>query len=137
MYKNIMVPVDLAHQDKLDKALSVAADLAGHFDARICYVGVTTSQPSSVAHNPREYAEKLEDFAAEHAKQTGKEIATKTVISHDPARDLDDTLGKAAHELGADLIVMASHVPNFAEHIFATNAGYLANHIDTSVFIVR
>jgi nucleotide-binding universal stress UspA family protein len=137
MYKKIMVPVDLAHKDKLDKALGVAADLAKHFDASVCFVGVTANPPSSVAHSAEEYAEKLDAFAAEQSQKSGLEITTKTVVSHDPARDLDDTLGKAAHELGSDLIVMASHVPNFAEHIFASNAGYLANHIDTSVFIVR
>lgn len=137
MYKKIMVPVDLAHADKLDKAIQVAADLASHYGASVCFVGVTASQPSSVAHSSEEYAEKLDAFAAEQGKAKGVEIATKTVVSHDPARDLDDKLGEAAHELGSDLIVMASHVPNFAEHIFASNAGYLANHLDTSVFIVR
>lgn len=137
MYSKIMVPVDLAHTDKLDKAIDAAADLAGHYGASLCFVGVTASPPSPVAHSSEEYAEKLEAYAAEQGKAKGLEIATRTVVSHDPARDLDNKLGQAAHELGSDLIVMASHVPNFAEHIFASNAGYLASHIDTSIFIVR
>lgn len=137
MYNRIMVPVDLAHADKLDKALDTAADLASHYGAKLCFVGVTTSQPSSVAHSSEEYAEKLDAFAAERAQKHSQEIETKTVVSHDPARDLDEALGKAAKELDSDLIVMASHVPNFAEHIFSSNAGYLASHMDTSVFVVR
>lgn len=137
MYSKIMVPVDLGHTDKLDKAIKVAADLSGHYGAPVCFVGVTASPPSAVAHSSEEYAQKLEAYATEQGRAQGLSIATKTVISHDPARDLDDRLGEAAHELGADLIVMASHVPNFAEHIFASNAGYLASHVDTSVFIVR
>jgi nucleotide-binding universal stress UspA family protein len=32
---------------------------------------------------------------------------------------------------------MGSHVPGFAEHLFSSNAGYLASHTDISVFIVR
>ena len=137
MYKNIMVPVDLAHQKTLDKALAVATDLARHYGAALCVVGVTASQPSSVARSSAEYAEKLAAFAAQLSEKSGLKIETRAVVSHDPARDLDSALGKAAGELGADLIVMASHVPSFAEHIFASNAGYLASHVERSVFIVR
>jgi nucleotide-binding universal stress UspA family protein len=28
-------------------------------------------------------------------------------------------------------------VPGFAEHLFSSNAGYLASHADISVFVVR
>lgn len=137
MYKNIMVPVDLAHADKLEKALAAAADLSKHYKAAICYVGVTAAAPGEVAHNPTEYAETLERFAAEDGKKRGVEVKAKTVTSHDPVRDLDDALGEAIKELGADLVVMASHVPSFADHLFSSNAGYLASHAETSVFIVR
>ena len=41
MFKKIMVPVDLAHLPALQKALDVAADMARHYDAALCYVGVT------------------------------------------------------------------------------------------------
>jgi nucleotide-binding universal stress UspA family protein len=64
VFKHIMVPVDLAHEGRLDRALDVAADLAAHYGARVTYVGVTVPQPSSVAHNPEEFAEKLARFAA-------------------------------------------------------------------------
>lgn len=137
MYNKIMVPVDLAHADKLEKALATAADLSKHYKASVCYVGVTAAAPSEVAHTPEEFAEKLKSFAAEQAEKRGIEIETTTITSHDPARDLDDALGDAIRAHGADLVVMASHVPTFADHIFASNAGYLASHVNTSVFIVR
>ena len=137
MYEKIMVPVDLAHVDKLEKALETAADLSKHYKAAISYVGVTAAAPSEVAHNPKEFSEKLERFAAEQGKKRGVKIEAKTMTSHDPARDLDDALGEAIKELGADLVVMASHVPTFADHVFSSNAGYLASHANTSVFIVR
>jgi universal stress protein F len=38
MYKNIIIPVDLAHQEGLVKALTVGADLAKHYDAKITAV---------------------------------------------------------------------------------------------------
>lgn len=57
MFKKIMAPVDLAHMDRLEKALKCTADLAKHYDAEVIFVGVTSSTPSSMAHTPAEYAE--------------------------------------------------------------------------------
>ncbi|QPC44717.1 universal stress protein [Kaustia mangrovi] len=137
MYQTIMVPVDLAHVERLDKALKTAADLAKHYGASVCYVGVSTAQPGAVAHTPREFAEKLEQFGKEEAQKRDVQATTKAVMSHDPSIDLDDTLMKAVKETCADLVVMASHTPGLPEHIFASNAGYMASHADVSVFVVR
>lgn len=137
MYKKIMVPVDLSHTDKLDKAVATAADLSNHYKAPVQMVAVTSSAPGSVAHNPEEFAAKLKEYAGAQGSKYGIEIGSHAIVSPDPTIDLDDKLGREAHDIGADLIVMSSHVPGFAEHIFSSNAGYLASHTDISVFIVR
>jgi nucleotide-binding universal stress UspA family protein len=137
MYTKIMVPVDLAHIDKLDKALTTATDLAKHYRIPVCYVGVTAETPTSVAHTPKEYSEKLQAFGANQAEQHGLDVTTKAYPSHDPTIDLDRTLIDAAAENGADLIVMASHVPGVADHIFHSNAGTVASYSKVSVFVVR
>lgn len=137
MYKSILVPVDLAHADRLEKALGTAADLSRHYDIPVCYVGVTTAIPGGVAHTPQEFAGKLAAFGEAQAAAHGITASTKMCVSHDPAVDLDATLMQAIEEVGADLVVMASHVPGVPEHVFATNAGYLANHARVSVFVIR
>lgn len=138
MYKKIMVPVDLNHTDRLEKALMIAADLAGLYGSAVHYVGVTTSGPGSVAHTPEEYTSKLEAFGkAQAEKYSLPQETTATYVSHDPSIDLDRTLLKAVEESGADLVVVASHVPGLPEHIFASNAGYLAAHAKISVMVVR
>jgi nucleotide-binding universal stress UspA family protein len=137
MYKKMMVPVDLAHVDKLDKALTTARDLANHYETPIVYVGVTPSTPTDVAHTPEEYEQKLADFGRRQAEADGTQVDTKCYLSHDPARDLYKILTDACDELGADVIVMASHVPGVEEHFFTSNAGYVASHADVSVFVVR
>ncbi|MGI9476577.1 MAG: universal stress protein [Hyphomicrobiaceae bacterium] len=137
MYKNIMVPVDLAHPEKLTKALAVSADLARHYGAILTAVSVTASAPTTVAHTPQEFAAKLQAFGEEQSKAHGVTFATRATVSPDPVIDMDDALEKTASELGCDLVVMASHVPGFAEHIFASRAGYLASHSALSVLVVR
>jgi nucleotide-binding universal stress UspA family protein len=137
MYSNIMIPVDLGHTNQMDKALSVAADIAKLYGAQAHIVGVGQTVPSAIARTPQEYAAKLATYAAEQSKALGATFHPHAEISHDPAVELDDVLARAATALGIDLIVMGSHVPGFAEHIFASNAGYLASHAPMSVLVVR
>lgn len=136
-FRHIMVPVDLAHRDKLDKALSVAADLGKRYGAPVTLVGAAAPEPSAVARTFAEFAGKLQALADEEAVKSGVETKAKAVDCPDPRRDLDDALAGAAEEIGADLVVMASHVPTFADHVLASNAGALASHTEASVFIVR
>lgn len=136
MFKHIMVPVDLGHLDRLERALKVAADLAKHYDAQITYVGVTFPQPSSIAHNPKEFGEKLAKFAAAQGEiQEVAKTSSETVISHDPTIDMDSKLVEAAHKLKTDLVVMGSHIPKAFE--MRTHGGHLASLTDMSIMLVR
>lgn len=137
MYTRIVVPVDLAHSDKLTRVLAVAADLCKHYHSEIYLLAVTTSAPSEIAHDPKEFSEELAKFASTQSAALGVEFNSRSAISHDPAIDLKKVLDTQIHELKADLVVMASHVPGFGDYIFASNSGYLASHTDLSVFVVR
>lgn len=137
MFNKIMVPVDLAHLDALEKSLTVAADMARHYNAALCYVGVTTSQPSSVARTPEEYREKLLGFAREHAPDNDHEATAAVYSSHDPVADLDDILLRAIKELEVDLVVMGTHLPHHIDAIMPANGSKVAAHSEVSVFLVR
>ncbi|NIZ13104.1 universal stress protein [Phaeobacter sp. HF9A] len=137
MFSNIVVPVDLAHEAALQKALQVAADLAKIHNAAICYVGVTSASPGVVAHTPEEYKQKLENFAQSQAAQHGVQASSHTILSHDPAIDLNKALEKAISDLGADLVVMASHVPNMSDYIWTGHGAHVAAHSKASVLLVR
>lgn len=137
MFSKIMVPVDLKHRDKMSRALSVAKTLANSDGAELHIVGVTMTSPTEVAANPEEFKEKLAAFAEESSREFGVPFEAHAEISHDMTIDLDDILKSTAEKIGADLIVMASHVPGLAEHVFASNAGYIASHVSMSVLVLR
>lgn len=136
-YEKIMVPVDLLHADKLAHALDTAAALSKLYRASVTYVGVTASAPGPLAHNPKEYADKLEEFVAEQAKIHGIDASAHPVVSHDPAVELDQALVEAVHQTGCDLVVMATHIPNIGDHLWPSNGGRVATHTDASIFLVR
>ncbi|MBE0489841.1 MAG: universal stress protein [Halomonas sp.] len=137
MYSKIMVPIDLAHIQLIEPTLQTVADLARHYDAEVCYVGVTSSAPGSVARTPQEFSQKLEAFAQERAKVHGQPVSTHTIVSPDPIADLDDDLIQAIKDVGADLVVMPTHPPKHIDVIMPSHGGKVATHTDVSVFLVR
>lgn len=137
MYTNIMVPVDLTKLEELERALQVAADMAKLYGAEIHYVSVTPEAPSELGKRPSDFASKLEDFASQQATLHGVKTRSHPVTAHDATADLNKTLSSAGDEIGADLIIMASHIPGFLDHIFRSHGGYVATHSDLSVFLVR
>ncbi|SNY93360.1 Nucleotide-binding universal stress protein, UspA family [Cohaesibacter sp. ES.047] len=137
MFKTIMVPVDLRHVAKLDKALTIAADMAKKDEADVIYVGITGPEPGALGHTPKEYGDKLDAFAASQTKAHGIKATTHMIVANDPSIDIDKKLLEAAKEISADLVVMATHVPNFSDAIWPSHGGHLASHTDASIFLVR
>jgi nucleotide-binding universal stress UspA family protein len=137
MYNRIMIPIDLGHADALERSCTVASDLAAHFGATLVFVGVTSSLPGALGHNPAEFTEKLAAFAKAHVSGTDVDADIHTVISHDPAAEMNSALMKAVKETGADLVVMQSHKPGLADYIFEGHGPYIAQHAAASVMLVR
>lgn len=132
-----MVPVDLEHIDQLEKSLTIAADLSKHYETPICYVGVSNEQPSPISHNPAEFEQKLNEFTENQANHHGVQATSRAFVGHDLVADVDDVLLKAVKEVGADLVIMASHVPKLVNYIWPSNGGKIAAHSDAAVFVVR
>jgi nucleotide-binding universal stress UspA family protein len=137
LFERLMVPVDLAHAESLEKALSVAGEIARSSGASIAYVGVSSAAPGAVAHNPQEFSHKLEDLAKAQGAAHGQPVEAHPMIVHDPAADLEEALLKAADETGADLIVMASHMPGPGHRVILSNGGRVARDASASVLVVR
>ncbi len=137
MFKRIMAPVDLHHADDLIPALDLAAELAKLHGAEIVYVGVGSNAPGDLGRTPEAYAERLEAFARERTEKTGVQGHAHPALSHDPTSDLDKRLLEAVEETGADLVVMQTHRPGWADHWFGSHGGKVASHAPVSVLLVR
>ncbi len=137
MFSRILVPVDLSHLDRLEKALNVAAREAQSHDASVIYMGVTEEAPGAVARNPKEYARKLEAFVADQVDAHGVTAEALCVVSNDPATEINKLILKSAQDAGADLVVMAGHSPRMLDWIMPSHGGWVAEHSTISVFVVR
>lgn len=138
MYSRILVPVDLENADKLGKALDFAASLAKQSNATVVYAGVVDAAPSSGKTTDSDrMAAKLDAFAAEQATSQGIKTDDMVTLRHDLHLNVGSEIIESAVAKSCDLIVMASHVPGFKDHILSSNAGYVASHAPMSVFVIR
>lgn len=137
MFSNIMVPVDLVHIDTIAKALDVAGDMARHYGATIKVVSVGGELPSELGHTPGEFEKTVMEFAAGLRDRYGVDVDAEPIVAHDPEVETTASLMQAIDDTGADLVIMASHVPGILEHIFNSHGGYIASHAKVSVFVVR
>ncbi|MHA7776339.1 universal stress protein [Roseibium sp. M-1] len=137
MFKKILIPIDLRHADKLEKSVQAGANLAKADNIAVVFAAVTSNAPGALAHTPEEFRNKLASYATEQGRLHGIDATGHEVFVHDPAVELEDGLLKAVHECGADLVVMATHIPHLPDHIWPSNGGRIAAHADVSVFLVR
>jgi len=137
MFEKMLVPVDLAHIDGLRRALAAASDLGKLYETEICYLSVTSTAPGTVARSPEEYQEKLEEFAREQAETHGQRVSAKVLVSVDPAVELDDKLVEAIDDVGADLVVMATHHHGRHDIIMPSNGSHVAKETNASIFLLR
>lgn len=137
MYKKIMVPVDLSHTRALAGALSVAGMMAETCGAELIFAGVHRTDPAAPGESKAAYADRLTSFAKGQPAAQTVAVSSLAITDANPFDNVAPILIAAASEHQIDLIVMASHVPGWAEHIFHSNAGYVASHAPISVFVVR
>jgi nucleotide-binding universal stress UspA family protein len=138
MYKRILVPVDLDNADKLTKALELAGETAKQNDAEVIYVDVVDAVPTMSSRTEGErMADRLRNFAQEQAKRHGVTAIGEIALRSDLHLNVGSDIVKTANETNCDLIVMASHVPGFKDHIISSNAGYVASHASMSVYVIR
>ena len=142
MYRHLLLPVDLQHPSSWDTALPTAIALARQNRARLTLLSVTPDFGTTLVagYFPQ-------DFAAETRKALHDRLQVFSE-THLPA-DLDSQFivaeGKvwqailtSAQELGADLIVMASHKrPKLEQILLGTNAMRVVQQAPQSVMIVR
>ena len=138
MYSRILVPVDLNNADKLSKALSLAGRTAQADSAEVLYVDVVDAVPTMSARTEGDRMEvRLKDFVAAQAKQYDIKANDHVALRGDLHLNVGADIIKAAKEADCDLIVMASHMPGLKDHIFSSNAGYVASHAPMTVYVVR
>ena len=136
MYRTILVAVDIAQIDKAERILQQAAQLSAS-GGRILMINVVEELPAYVVSDLS--VDMLVD-ARKTAETELVELRAKAGVTADieirqgaPAREIL----AAADEAKADLIVVASHVPDLTNYIIGATADRIVRHAKCSVLIDR
>lgn len=136
MSDTVIVPVDLAHEDKAASMLEAASRIGGA-DARIILVNVVVDVPTYVA---AELPGGFVDKAKENARAQLTKIASSANINAEVvvrSGQAASAIIAVAKEKGADVIVVASHRPEFSDYFLGSTAARVVRHAPCSVYVMR
>ncbi len=141
MYRNILLPIDLADPDGQRKAARAAADLADRYGARLHVMTVVpdVGMPIVGLFFPADFEEQSKaaaerELAAFVDDVIDDGVDLNVVVSHG---SIYREIIREARETGSELIVMASHSPKARDHLIGPNAVEVVTHSQRSVLIVR
>lgn len=136
MYKKIIVPVDMGQMDKGEKILAKARALLDK-GGSLVLLNVTEDVPGYLAIDlPADLIEtavkQAEESLAKLKKKAGPNVIAEVRVGA-AAREIME----AAEKHGADLIIIASHRPDFSNYLLGSTADRVVRHAKCSVLVDR
>ena len=141
MFEKVLLPVDINHPESWKSALPAARKLAGE-EGEIHLLGIVHDLGSAIVATflPEDFErkamedlkEKLQDLVAAESL-AGAKVETHVAHGHVP-----ETILRLAGQIGADVIVMASHPPNDLQTLLVgSNADKVVRHSKIPVLTMR
>jgi nucleotide-binding universal stress UspA family protein len=141
MFRDILLTVDLAHEDSWVKALPVALDAAGASGARLHVMTVVpeVAVPVLMQTGPYDYEAKLVPVARAALEEFVRDRVPAGIEAHPIVAYgvIYREILRAAAEIPADLIVMAAHRPQPGDFLIGSNAERVSRRAGCTVMLVR
>jgi nucleotide-binding universal stress UspA family protein len=140
MYRQILVPVDLADPNLARPALDTAVMMAKAYDGTIRLVNVLPMTPVMLAeYVPPDFDVQQRKSAEEALAIIAKEVGlpdgrVSTVVRQG---GIYHEILEEAKAMKADLIVMSSHRVGVRTYFLGSNAGHVVRYATSSVLVVR
>lgn len=141
MYKDILLAVDVQDPEDQMKAVGTAAEYAKAFGSTLHVIAVVPDYGMTLVgtYFPPDHEEKMLEQAKENLvafcdRHIPEGVKVQHIVGH--GRIYQEVL-RYAEELGADLIVMASHKPGLEDYLVGPNAERVMRHASCSVLVVR
>lgn len=141
MYKEILLPLDLAEESSWEKTLPTAIQMAKDYKARLHVMTVVPDFGSSLVGSffPKGFEAEALDKIKDHLKKfiadnIPADIAVQRIIGNGTVYD---EILQASDDLNIDLIIMSAHRPKLQDYLLGPNAARVVRHARCSVFVVR
>lgn len=139
MYKEILLAIDLEDESSWRKALPTAVEYANAFGSRIHVITVVPEFGMVRQFFPNGYEEDLKASIRQSLHEfTAARIPENIAVGHILAHGtIYEEINRAAEEVDADLVIMASHRPALSDYLLGPNAARVVRHSNRSVLVVR
>lgn len=141
MYKDILLPVDLNHESSWKKALPTALEYCKAFGANLHVMTVVPDfgLPIVAGYFPKDFESKAREGANKQlhafvADRVPSDIKVQHIVAEGTVYG---EILRVAKDVGADLILMASHRPELQDYLLGPNAARVVRHANISVLVVR
>lgn len=141
MYKDILFPVDLNQEGSWSKALPTAVDYCTAFGSTLHVLNVVPDFGMAVvgSYFPEGFEEKalegaraqLHEFVRDNVPDT---VKVQHIVGHG---SVYGEILRVAHDIKADLILLAAHRPELKDYLLGPNAARVVRHFEGSVLVVR
>jgi nucleotide-binding universal stress UspA family protein len=141
MYQNILLTVDLNDEASWQKALPVAVEICQKFGSHLHVFTVVPDFGLNFVGQffPDDYEQTIFDEAARRIEEFAKEHVPAAVACDSGIGNgtVYEVVLKKAKQVGADLVVIASHRPELKDYLLGPNAARVVRHAECSVLVVR
>lgn len=141
MYENILLPVDLEHDENWPRALETVLPFCREVGTTLHLLTVLPDVGMSIVSQyfPEDFEQKSSNAGMERLKAFAQnelpaDIKPRFIIGSGRPYEVILTIAK---KISAELIVMGAHSPNLADYLLGPNAARVARHARCSVFIAR
>lgn len=136
MYRKIVVPVEMGQLDKGEKILRKAMALLDE-GGSLVLLNVAENIPGYLTIDlPANFIEQTVADSEERLEALAQSVGAPAEIMvrvGSPAREIM----AVADEVGADLVIIASHRPNFSNYLLGSTADRVVRHATCSVLVDR
>jgi len=140
MFKTILVPIDIAQRSSWEHAIPQAIELAAASKGIVMVM--TVVRDLKAAFEGVHFAFQAELMVSKARDKLAKIVSgyrDRNVVLNEEVRfgSIGREILETARQQKADLIVMASHRPEFMDYLIGPNAAYVAQHALCSVLVLR
>jgi nucleotide-binding universal stress UspA family protein len=142
MFNNVLIALDLNHDESWRKALPVALDICRQHGATLHAVTVIPDlhMPMVASYFPMDFTTKLAESTRERLAGFVRSHVPDTVqCTHAVASGgtIYEQILQYADRHGVDLIVIEAYRPDFKDYLLGSNAEKVVRHARQSVLVVR
>jgi nucleotide-binding universal stress UspA family protein len=138
MYRQILVPIDLADPNLAKPAVDTAVMMAKAYGGVIRLVNVLPMTPVMLAeYVPPDFDVQQRKSAEEAISLIAKDVPLDGVTSVVRQGGIFHEILEEAKTFKADLIVMSSHRVGVRTYFLGSNAGHVVRYANCSVMVVR